>query len=175
MRTQIMNDPNVGIPWIEYYQVGGSRPIKHELREFPFVIGRDESADFTVDSSRVSRRHVLLERHEGQFVLRDLDSTNGTYVNGKRISEMALTDGDVVVIADFELTFFSGNASARASATQVMTQPVAGRLTDATDLIIQVRRLHEALTHRSIATRFQPIVQLDNGEVHGYEATSRAG
>ena len=171
MRTQIMNDPNIGTPWIEYFQVGGSRPIKQELREFPFVVGRDESADFTVDSSRVSRRHVMLDRQEGRFVLRDLDSTNGTYVNGKRISEVELTDGDVVVIADFELTFFSGTASTRASATQVMTQPVGGRLTDATDLIIQVRRLHEALTHRSITTRFQPIVQMDTGEVYGYEAT----
>ncbi len=170
MRTQIMNDPNASVPWVEYYQVGGSRPIKLELAAFPFVIGRDESADFTVDSSRVSRRHVMLDRKGAGYVLRDLDSTNGTYVNGKRIGEVDLSAGDVIVIADFELTFFSGQAVTRASATQVMTQPVSSGLTDGNDLIIQVRRLHEALTHRSINARFQPVVQLDSGEAFGYEA-----
>ncbi len=45
-------------------------------------------------------------------MLRDLESTNGTYVNGKRIAEVTLTDGDVIVIADFELTFFSGQPQA---------------------------------------------------------------
>jgi pSer/pThr/pTyr-binding forkhead associated (FHA) protein len=126
MRTQIMNDPQTGIPWIEYYQVGGSRPVKMELSQFPFVIGRDESADFTVESTRVSRRHAVLDEQDGAFVLRDLDSTNGTYVNGKRVSEVPVTTGDVVVIADFEFTFFSESSAARASATQVMTQPLSG-------------------------------------------------
>ena len=171
MRTQIMNDPKAALPWVEYYQVGGSRPIKLELTDFPFVIGRDEAADFTVDSSRVSRRHVMLDRQDGAYVLRDLESTNGTYVNGKRVAEVNMSDGDVVVIADFELTFYSGQSVIRASATQVMTQPVSGGLTDGNDLIIQVRRLHEALTHRSINARFQPLVQLDKSEVFGYEAT----
>ncbi len=171
MRTQIMNDPKASVPWIEYYQVGGSRPVKLELASLPFVIGRDEAADFPVDSSRVSRRHVMLDKQEGLFVLRDMESTNGTYVNGKRVSEANLSDGDVVVIADFELTFYSGQTATRASATQVMTQPVSHGLTDGSDLIIQVRRLHEALTHRSINARFQPLVQLDKGEVFGYEAT----
>ena len=170
MRTQVMNDPNASTPWFEFYQVGGSRPIKQEIRQFPFVIGRDDSADFTVESSRVSRKHVMLERQNGNFVLRDLGSTNGTYVNGKHVSEVALSDGDVIVVADFELTFFSGCVLSRASATQVMTQPVEGRLTSASDLILQVRRLHETLTHRSVANRFQPVVRLETGNIYGYEA-----
>jgi EAL domain-containing protein (putative c-di-GMP-specific phosphodiesterase class I) len=171
MRTQIMNDPHASAPWFEYYQVGGSRPIKQEICQFPYVIGRDEAADFSVDSSRVSRKHVMLDRQEGKYLLRDLDSTNGTYVNGKQISETEMTDGDVVVIADFELTFFSGNPLSRATATQVMTQPVDGRLTDVTDLILQVRRMHETLTHRSITSRFQPVVALQSETVFGYEVT----
>lgn len=171
MRTQIMNDPNAGVPWIEYYQVGGSRPIKLELTALPFVIGRDESADFAVESNRVSRRHVMLDRQDGHCVLRDLGSTNGTYVNGKRVDEVVLSHGDVIVIADFEFTFFAGTSPARVSATQVMTQPVSGSMTDGFDVILQVRRLQEALTHRSITVRFQPVVRLDTNELFGYEAT----
>jgi EAL domain-containing protein (putative c-di-GMP-specific phosphodiesterase class I) len=170
MRTRILNDANTAAPWFEYYQVGSSRPVKQAIGEFPYVIGRDESADFCVESSRVSRKHVMIDRQDAGFVLRDLESTNGTYVNGKRVTEVALADGDVVVIADFEFTFFSGQPPLRATATQVMTQPVAERLTDANDLIMQVRRLHERLTHRSIRSCFQPIVQLDSGAVYGFEA-----
>jgi len=170
MRTQFMSDPNSGVPWIEYYQVGGSSPVKLELNKFPFVIGRDESVDFTVESGRVSRRHVVFDKEVGEYVLRDLESTNGTYVNGKRVAETRLADGDVVIVADFELTFFSGALRAGNSVTQVMTQPVSNCGTDGNDLIFQVRRLHEALTHRSINARFRPLVQLDNGATFGYEA-----
>lgn len=141
------------------------------MREFPFVIGRDESADFCVESSRVSRKHISIDRHDAGFMLRDLGSTNGTYVNGKRITEVVLADGDVVVMADFELTFFSGLPPTRATATQVMTQPVAGQVTNANDLIVQVRRLHERITHRTVQSWFQPIVHLDTGDVFGFDAT----
>ncbi len=175
MRTRIMNDPSGGSPWFEYYQVGGSRPVKQEIGDLPFVIGRDETANFCVESSRVSRKHVLVDRNDDGYVLRDLESTNGTYVNGKRITEIPLTDGDVIVIADFELTFFSGQPQQRTNATQLMTQPVGERLTDANDLIVQVRRLHERLTHRSVSSCFQPILQLETDDVYGYEAIREHG
>jgi EAL domain-containing protein (putative c-di-GMP-specific phosphodiesterase class I) len=170
MRTRILNDTSSAAPWFEYYQVGNSRPIKQTITELPYVIGRDESADFCVQSSRVSRKHVMIDRRDGGFMLRDLESTNGTYVNGKRITEVTLADGDVIVIADFELTFFSGMQPLRATATQVMTQPVAEQLTNANDLIVQVRRLHERITHRAIKSCFQPIVRLETGDAYGYEA-----
>lgn len=175
MRTQFMSDPNSGAPWIEYYQVGGSSPIKLELNTFPFVIGRDESVDFTVESGRVSRKHVAFDQEGGEYILRDLESTNGTYVNGKRVSETRLSNGDVVIVADFELTFFGGQPSGRNSATQVMTQPVSSRGADGKDLILQVRRLQEALTHRCINARFQPLVKLDGGDIFGYEAICELG
>src|SRR3990167_7247052 len=119
MCTRIMNDPSGGTPWFEYYQAGG-RPVKQEIGEFPYVIGREESASFCIDSSRVSRKHVTIDRDGEGYILCDLESTNGTYVNGKRITQVPLTDGDIIVIADFEMTFFSGRAQPRATATQLM-------------------------------------------------------
>jgi EAL domain-containing protein (putative c-di-GMP-specific phosphodiesterase class I) len=170
MRTRIMNEAGGGTPWFEYYQVGGSRPVKQEVKKLPYVVGRDEAADFCVDSSRVSRKHVAIEFRDDSYVLRDLESTNGSYVNGKRVTEVALADGDVVVIADFEFTFFSGQPQGRANVTQVMTQPVGDRPTDAVDMIIQVRRLQERLTHRSVDNRFRAIMDLESESVFGYEA-----
>ncbi len=170
MRTQMMNNRQPEMPWFDYYQVGGSRPVRQDIGSLPYIIGRDEDADFPVDSGRVSRNHVLIDRDPDGYVIRDLQSTNGTYVNGKKVNEIELNDGDVVVIADFEFTFFSGRAAARASATQVMTQPAEGHSGGATDLVLQVRRIHETLTHRSVPCLFQAIVELSTGDTYGYEA-----
>lgn len=171
MRTQFMNDSQGEAPWFEYHADGEGSPTKQTIGQFPFVIGRDASADFRVDSNRVSRKHVVVEQAaDGGYLLRDLESTNGTYVNGKRTDQTELHDGDVVVVADFQLTFFTGSAAGRGSATLVMTQPLPGSQDGALDLIVEVRRLQEMVTHRSTVCRFQPIVRLDTGRVHGYEA-----
>lgn len=170
MRTQIMHDPNAQCPWLDYYHVGESHPRRCELLELPFTIGRDESADFQVDSNRVSRKHVTIDRSESSYVIQDLGSTNGTYLNGKRIEEAELTDGDVLVIADFEMTFFSGHRVAEGSATQIMSQPAGTQTSEFRDLILQVRRMHETLTHRSVSNQFQPIVRLEDRTTFGYQA-----
>ncbi len=169
MRTQIIPEHNAQAPWLEYYPTDGSRPLKREIQEVPFRIGRVETVEFQIESNRVSREHAAIVHSGLKYKLQDLDSTNGTFVNGKRVTEVDLVDGDVITVADVELTFRSG-APARVAATQVMTQPVPGRSTDSADLILQVRQLHESLTHRSITSRFQPIVSLEDGEVYGYEA-----
>jgi peptidoglycan glycosyltransferase len=67
--------------------------------EFPLtgtehVVGREEPADIQVAEPLVSRTHARLERRGEAWVLRDLDSTNFTRVNGNRIGEAELQDGD---------------------------------------------------------------------------------
>ena len=58
------------------------------------VIGRDADCDFTVSSNSVSRRHARLELSEGQLVVTDLGSANGTFVNGRRVRKQVLAAGD---------------------------------------------------------------------------------
>ena len=48
----------------------------------------------------VSRRHCLIRREAGQFSVRDLDSLNGTFVNGATVKERLLEDGDQIQIGD---------------------------------------------------------------------------
>jgi ABC transport system ATP-binding/permease protein len=69
----------------------------HEFRGVT-VIGRDPAADLRVDDLEVSRRHAELRPAESGFELRDLESYNGTYVNGRRVSRVLLAEGDVVSI-----------------------------------------------------------------------------
>lgn len=59
-------------------------------------IGRGPSVDLPLDDPTVSRRHATLLRHDGVLELRDDRSTNGTYVNGRRVDSAHLADGDVV-------------------------------------------------------------------------------
>ena len=62
------------------------------------VIGRALNADLVVMDEGASRHHARFERHQGGFTLVDLQSGNGTYVNGRKIASIDLYDGDIVVI-----------------------------------------------------------------------------
>lgn len=60
------------------------------------LVGRGARSDITIDDARVSRHHARVEIRGGLRVLVDLDSTNGTFVNGARVRERALKEGDKV-------------------------------------------------------------------------------
>jgi pSer/pThr/pTyr-binding forkhead associated (FHA) protein len=53
------------------------------IDRFPFTIGRHPACDWRLDLPEISRRHCSLLLHEGRVWVQDLDSTNGTYVNGR--------------------------------------------------------------------------------------------
>jgi pSer/pThr/pTyr-binding forkhead associated (FHA) protein len=71
------------------------------------VVGRELACDISLDSSRVSRRHCCLAFGNGEVLVRDLGSANGTWINGRRIEKGRLRPGDVLGIAHlcFRLTF----------------------------------------------------------------------
>lgn len=71
-------------------------------------IGRDRECDLVLESSSVSRRHCEITRDRDSFVLTDLDSTNGTFVNGHRVMAHTLRDEDVVQIGLHNLRFSRG-------------------------------------------------------------------
>ncbi|HXD16926.1 MAG TPA: FHA domain-containing protein [Vicinamibacterales bacterium] len=68
------------------------------------TLGRATGADFSVDGALVSRVHCRLTAlPEGGLEVRDLDSTNGTFVNGKRVQAAQLASGDRIRIGRVEL------------------------------------------------------------------------
>ncbi len=64
------------------------------VRKPEFVVGRSRKADVRLFDSAVSRRHLRIAEREGDYVLEDLGSKNGTYLNGRRIRTRRLRDGD---------------------------------------------------------------------------------
>jgi len=83
----------VPAPWVLVWP-GGATPIGNAA----LVIGRSKDCDVPLADGNVSRRHAELGRSDGGFVLRDLDSTNGTLVNGRRVRHATVGVGDEITI-----------------------------------------------------------------------------
>ncbi|GAB4451108.1 MAG: DUF3662 and FHA domain-containing protein [Chloroflexi bacterium OHK40] len=81
----------------------GPQPIP--LESTAVALGRGLGNDIILEDTRVSRHHAQMRYRQRRFWLTDLGSTNGTFVNGERISETALRDGDVISLGGLELTF----------------------------------------------------------------------
>ncbi|HEX5103365.1 MAG TPA: EAL domain-containing protein [Pirellulaceae bacterium] len=177
MRTHALVGAGAATAWLEQ-DIPGREPERIELDKFPFTMGRNESCDRQVLSSRVSREHAEIVREGNGFVVRDNSSTNGTFLNGKKIDSSKLKDGDLLVIADVQFSFrCSGGEGARITVTQVM-DPVgdeaSGSEEDAAgDLIFAIRQAHETLLHRATRNRFQPVIGLADNRCVGYEALAR--
>ncbi len=69
------------------------------------IVGRIDTADLVLPDPDVSRKHALVERADGRWLLSDNGSANGTVVNGVTVEQHALADGDVLVLGKFTLTF----------------------------------------------------------------------
>jgi len=69
------------------------------------VLGRSKSCDLTIPSPDASRRHAEIHCEQGRYLLRDLGSTNGSFVNGKQIEERPLETGDRIGIGGELVTF----------------------------------------------------------------------
>ncbi len=87
------------------------------------AIGRDPSNDLVLPDAMVSRRHAVVEWRGSQFFLRDCNSSNGSVVNGDRISEKSLRDGDLVAIGTARLLFRDDLAEPGAKVVQHPSSP----------------------------------------------------
>ena len=72
------------------------------------LVGRHPDSDIFLDDVTVSRRHAEFTRAAQGYLVRDVGSLNGTYVNRERIEEVLLADGDEVQIGKYRLVFLTG-------------------------------------------------------------------
>lgn len=111
--------------------------LRWQLGDFPlgsgtYFVGRSPAAHVVLNDPRISRSHASVTIDENGVILRDLNSQNGVYVNGRRVTEQALTPGDRILIGghELELVHVEGNAERQSrstrrelSATQRISQP----------------------------------------------------
>src|SRR5262245_15270781 len=88
-------------------------PIRNiPLQSMPIVIGRRQDASLCIASHKISSLHAQLSEVESELVLRDLGSTNGTFVNGKRVEgEVILREDDLIQFADVALRLLREDAT----------------------------------------------------------------
>src|SRR5688572_18350466 len=91
----------------------GTIVIKHngkvidnvELKKGDIKIGRRSGCDIVLDHPGVSGEHAHIYTLEHESFIQDLNSTNGTFINNKRVTKHQLSDGDVVIIGEYSLVY----------------------------------------------------------------------
>lgn len=80
------------------------------------VVGRDDECEVLIEDSEASRHHCRIELTPAGFALTDLDSSNGTSVNGRPVQRHPMRDGDVITIGECRITFHDPDEAARLAA-----------------------------------------------------------
>ncbi|MHB8951197.1 MAG: FHA domain-containing protein [Rhodoferax sp.] len=94
------------------------------------TLGRRPYNDIVIDNLAVSGEHAVVQMTDGQVFLEDLNSTNGTYVNGKAVKKQLLQDGDSVEVGKYKIKFVS-DAHAESFEKTMMVKAGAGALAPA--------------------------------------------
>jgi EAL domain-containing protein (putative c-di-GMP-specific phosphodiesterase class I) len=158
---------------VEYLVNPNGQVQRIELSQLPFVFGREANAQFIVPNLSVSKTHAELYWANDQFWIRDLGSSNGTFVNGERIRESALKNGDIIHLAHAEFRFFNEPVVdlKPENAPIPVTELVQGKTPPS---VMRDRPLlQEMIRSRSYRVIYQPIVDLQTRRVVGFEALGR--
>lgn len=121
-----------------------------------YIIGRSDDADLTISSKEVSRHHAAIEYDGTSCVVQDLESTNGTQVNGQPVKKHTLRAGDEITIGDFLLVLDDGSGIVSfPEATEV------GRKGGVTEIIEnKFMSLRDKVKDKDLADEFRQIEQV---------------
>ncbi len=160
--------------YLEGFEGRSQKILRAAINELPFSVGRRSSCDLSLNSKMVSQLHAELFERQRTLCVRDMGSTNGTFVNGQRVTaetENDLRDGDILHFADLEFRVVS---TVSESSWPSLTKTV--NLKDG-DLpgggIGRYRELRAIVKEGAIRAMYQPLVRVSDGELLGYEALGR--
>ena len=156
--------------FLESLAGGPRRGFQIPIQAQVFRVGRDPRLDLTLHSGLVSKQHAEIFWEGERLWLRDLGSTNGSFVNGERVTRLALHEGDIIgfTSVEFRLGRCQGSDVLRSE-----TVPISDLAPPVQQVQEDVRRFRRLIHQRDVDLLFQPILQLDGGSVLGYEALGR--
>ncbi len=134
------------------------------LPERDLTVGRAAEADISIPSGSVSKSHARVTFEQGQMVVEDLGSTNGTYLNGARIHSSVVADGDLLQFAN---AIFKVGRVRSASSEGTVEEGILPWV----QTLLTFDRL---ITDRAVVPHFQPIVTMDRLRTTGYEVLARS-
>lgn len=166
MTTLPTISPRNDVTWLLTGQLGADQVARAvTIASWPFIIGRSPSVTLTIASPTVSTQHAELRLENGELIVRDLRSTNGTFVNGARVtSEASLRAGDLLQLAEivFRVTEQRG---------YVDCKTIAG---DSTDRALAMIQFDKLIAERVVSPHYQPIVEMSNQRTIGFEVLGRS-
>lgn len=96
------------MPCLIQKMADGSVVRQWELREKPMVFGRGQDVENNIDDPEMSRRHFIIEYRNRAYFVKDLETTNGTLVNRRKITEAELKPGDHIQAGQTSFVFEKG-------------------------------------------------------------------
>jgi EAL domain-containing protein (putative c-di-GMP-specific phosphodiesterase class I) len=171
--TRVPSDTRTPAWYLESYATDSGGLWRFPLHDFPVRVGRRPGIGLSLLSPLISHDHAEIDIARGRLQVRDLGSTNGTFVNGTRIATGAaarVKKGDVLHFANVE--FLVGRLAPGESPATLRTRTsLHHRLPQR--LIDRARHLNDLLRTRAVVSTLQPIVDLQSGDVTGYELLGR--
>jgi EAL domain-containing protein (putative c-di-GMP-specific phosphodiesterase class I) len=160
---------------LESHVEGGRQLRRVRVHPLPFRIGRRPGLELVLSAESVSKNHAEIYWSDDGLHLRDLDSTNGTFLNRQAIKDAALQEGDILHIADFEFRLAQEVEEDLSTGEEDEVPPTVslGHAELPGKFVRGTRELKELLRDKSVVTVFQPIVLLPKGTVVAYEALGR--
>lgn len=141
------------------------------LEPLPFMVGRKKDCGLSLLPKNISRNHAKFDFDGNNLILNDLKSTNGTYVNHKKISSPTrLKKGDVVHFGTLEFDIRKRDAVEAASGENTMISSGSGPKAYGQF----ASEFQEMLKQRAVVPYFQPIIKMSSLHTIGYEILGRA-
>ncbi|MCA9048416.1 MAG: EAL domain-containing protein [Planctomycetaceae bacterium] len=151
----------------------GALPQTVIVTRNPFRIGRRADLELSLNSPVVSGRHAELFKVNGRLRLRDTSSTNGTFLNGTKITgEVEVDEGDWVEVGDVHLKV--GIHEVDNLKQTIPQECMRTSEYDGKTEVSRLRALLELIETRALAPCFQPIHCVNTLDVHGYEYLARS-
>ncbi|MFH0812930.1 MAG: FHA domain-containing protein [Pseudomonadota bacterium] len=130
------------------------------IKEFPLdkdalTIGRTDDNDLKIDNMAVSGHHAKLIRENGDFVLIDLNSLNGTYVNGQKVSKWILKNNDLITVGKHTIIF----QDERAAKKPLLTSTSEIKAPEGT-VMLDVRTQKRLLEEAAALKPSEPVVEM---------------
>ncbi len=159
--------------WLLEYVSDASEKWMIAVEPFPFTVGRDEDCNLALQSQWVSRRHAQIHTSGGLLWIRDLGSTNGTFVNRELIRESQMLElGDIISFGRSDFCVKSADSIRPAGAEATICFDSTEEIARVASLEPRLRRL---LRERNVIPHFQPILMFPDMDVIGYEILGRIG
>lgn len=153
---------------------GGKSVERVPIQNLPFRIGRLDELDLTLPFQSISKHHAELHLKNDTLTLKDLASTNGTFVNRRRVEEdVALQEGDILHFAEIEFRIGRNASDVLEDNGRELGTLSLSRLELPQQFIGGTREMAELLEREMVTVLFQSVVSLPAGEVMAYECLGR--